>query len=158
VRIGHGFDSHRLVPGRSLVIGGVRIEHDKGLLGHSDADVLAHAIIDGLLGAMGWGDIGAHFPDTDPAWKDVSSMALLSEVMGRISAAGWDVAWVDTTVVAQAPRLAPFLDEMKRELAAAGLDQSRVNIKAKTAERMGPVGRGEGIEAFAVCLVEERRA
>ena len=154
MRIGEGWDVHALVPGRPLVIGGVTIPHTHGLLGHSDADVLLHAIIDALLGAAGLGDIGRHFPDTDARFKGADSAALLAEVAHSVRAAGWRIGNVDSTVVAQAPRLAPHIDAMVTRIATVlGVAPSQVNVKAKTAERLGPVGQGASIEARAVALL-----
>jgi 2-C-methyl-D-erythritol 2,4-cyclodiphosphate synthase len=154
LRIGEGWDVHALVAGRPLVLGGVTIPHTHGLAGHSDADALAHAITDALLGAAALGDIGRHFPDTDPAFAGADSMHLLAEAARRVRAAGCEVVNVDSTVVAQAPKLAPHIDAMRARLAAAlGLPVGSVNVKAKTAERMGPVGEGRSIEARAVVLV-----
>lgn len=153
-RIGEGWDVHALVPGRPLLIGGVRIPHTHGLLGHSDADVLLHAITDALLGAAGLGDIGRHFPDSDPQFAGADSHALLAEAARRVVAAGWRVGNLDSTVVAQAPRLAPHIDAMRARIAdALGVDTRQVNVKAKTAERLGPVGQGAAIEARAVLLL-----
>jgi 2-C-methyl-D-erythritol 2,4-cyclodiphosphate synthase len=158
VRIGHGFDVHQLVAGRRLVIGGVEIPHDKGLGGHSDADVLLHAVIDALLGAAGLGDIGRHFPDTDPAHRDADSRRLLREAMAKVRAAGYVVVNVDSTIIAQAPRMAPHIPAMVANLAAdLGLRPDRVNVKAKTTERLGFAGRGEGIAAEAVALLDDAR-
>ena len=149
-RVGQGWDVHALVPGRDLIMGGVTIPFSKGLLGHSDADVLLHALIDALLGAMGKGDIGEHFPDTDPQWKNADSKKLLSTVAQSLRQEGWQVVNVDSTVVAQAPRLASHLPLMRETVAGLlGTDPQRVNIKAKTAEKMGPVGQGQSIEAQA---------
>jgi len=154
MRIGEGWDVHALVPGRPLVIGGVAIPYDRGLLGHSDADVLLHSITDALLGAAGLGDIGRHVPDTDPAFKGADSVLLLEEAGRRVAQAGWAVANIDSTVVAQAPRLAPHIDAMRVRIAKAlALDPAQVNVKAKTAEKLGPVGQGQGIEARAVVLL-----
>lgn len=153
-RIGQGYDVHALVPGRRLVVGGVEIAHTHGLLGHSDADVLLHAITDALLGAAALGDIGRHFPDTDSRWRGADSRVLLREAAGKVRAAGFEVGNVDATIVAQAPRMAPHIDAMVRAIAAdLGVEPDRVNVKAKTAERLGFAGRGEGIEAQAVALV-----
>lgn len=154
MRIGFGFDSHRLVAGRKLVLGGVSIPHGLGLLGHSDGDALTHAIIDSIIGALGLGDIGRHFPDTDEKWKDAPSLGLLKRILVRCASEGYEAAWVDCTVVAEEPRLAPHIEAMKEALAAAGLPL--VNIKAKTGEAMGFIGKGEGIAAFAVCLLRKR--
>jgi 2-C-methyl-D-erythritol 4-phosphate cytidylyltransferase/2-C-methyl-D-erythritol 2,4-cyclodiphosphate synthase len=157
VRIGQGWDVHALVPGRSLVIGGVTLPHPQGLLGHSDADVLLHAITDALFGGAALGDIGSHFPDTDPRFSGADSRVLLREAVARVRAAGWMPANVDATVLAQAPRLAPHLPAMVAVIAAdLGLPVSSVNVKAKTAEWLGPAGRGEGISAQAVVML--RRA
>ena len=154
LRVGEGWDIHRLVGGRPLVLGGVVIPHPQGLLGHSDADALLHAITDALLGAAGLGDIGAHFPDTVAEYKGADSARLLTEAMRRVSAAGWAVVNVDATVIAQAPRLAPHRSAMQASIARAlGINASRVNVKAKTAEGQGPVGEGKAIEARAVCLL-----
>ena len=153
-RVGQGYDVHALVPGRRMVIGGVEIAHSDGLLGHSDADVLMHAITDALLGAAALGDIGRHFPDTDARWRGADSAALLREATARVRAAGWEVGNVDATIVAQAPRMAPHIPAMVRAVAGAlGIAGDRVNLKAKTTERLGFVGRAEGIEAHAVALI-----
>ena len=153
-RIGEGWDTHALVPGRKLVIGGVEIAHPLGLLGHSDADVLAHAIIDALLGAAGLGDIGSHFPDTDARFKGADSMRLLQETGHLLAARNWRIGNIDSTVIAQAPRLAPHIQAMRTKIAAAlGLDAAAVNVKAKTAEKLGPVGQGLSMEARAVALL-----
>jgi 2-C-methyl-D-erythritol 2,4-cyclodiphosphate synthase len=153
-RIGEGWDTHALVTGRPLVLGGVTIPHTHGLLGHSDADALAHAITDALFGAIGMGDIGRHFPDTDPQFRGADSLALLAEAARRVRAAGWQIANIDSTIVAQAPKMAPHIQAMRLRLAQAlSIEPDQINIKAKTAEGMGPVGRGESIEARAVCLV-----
>ena len=153
-RIGEGWDVHALVPGRPLVIGGVTIPHTHGLLGHSDADVLLHAITDALLGAAGLGDIGTLFPDTDAAFKGADSAALLAEATRRVRALGWRVGNVDSTVIAQAPRLGPHRAAMAERIAAAlQIDVAQVNVKAKTAEKIGPVGQGASIEARAALLL-----
>lgn len=157
-RIGQGFDAHALVAGRKLVIGGVVIPHDKGLAGHSDADVLIHALCDALLGAAGLGDIGAHFPDTDARYKDIDSRQLLREVAALLSSSDLRVVNVDATVIAQAPRLAPHMPAMRANLASdLGVAIQRVNVKAKTTEKLGFVGREEGIAAEAVVLLDGRR-
>jgi 2-C-methyl-D-erythritol 2,4-cyclodiphosphate synthase len=157
-RIGEGWDVHALVPGRVLIIGGVRIAHDQGLLGHSDADVLLHAITDALLGAAGLGDIGRHFPDTDARFKGADSSALLAEAARRVRAAGFEIGNVDSTVVAQAPKLAPHIGAMCESIARTlGLAPEQVNVKAKTAEKIGPVGQGLSIEARAVVLLAVAR-
>lgn len=153
-RIGQGYDVHRLVEGRPLVLGGITIPHDKGLLGHSDADALLHAVTDAVLGAAGLGDIGRHFPDTDPAFKGADSRVLLREAVRRVRAAGWRVHNVDSTVIAQAPRLSVHVDRMRAVLAAdLGIDTGMVNIKGKTNEKLGYLGREEAIEAQAICLL-----
>jgi 2-C-methyl-D-erythritol 2,4-cyclodiphosphate synthase len=155
LRIGEGWDVHALVAGRPLWLGGVRIEHTHGLLGHSDADALLHAITDALLGAAALGDIGRHFPDTDSAFRGADSAVLLAEAAVRVRAAGWLIVNIDSTLVAQAPKLAPHIPAMCRRIAAVlGLDAGCVNVKAKTAESMGPVGEGRAIEARAVCLLQ----
>ena len=154
MRVGFGFDAHAFAAGRPLVLGGERIPHDRGLAGHSDADVLVHAVMDALLGAAGRGDIGGMFPDTDPAYRDADSIRLLGMVRDVLQADGWTVINVDTTVVAQVPRLAPHVPAMRRHLAdALGIDVARVSVKATTSEGLGFTGRGEGIAAFAVCLL-----
>jgi len=153
-RIGEGWDTHQLVEGRPLILGGVTIPHTRGLLGHSDADALCHAITDALLGAAGLGDIGRHFPDTDAAFKGADSIALLREACRRTRAAGWSPVNIDATIVAQQPKMAPHIEAMRARLAEAlGLSVDAVNVKAKTAEKMGPVGELKAIEAHAVCLV-----
>lgn len=153
-RIGEGWDVHALVPGRPLVLGGVAIPHTMGLLGHSDADALLHAITDALLGAAGLGDIGRHFPDTDPALEGADSRRLLRGALSAVQDRGWCVVNVDATVILQAPRLAPHIGAMRESIAVClGIESDRVNVKAKTAEKMGPVGEGRAIEARAVCLL-----
>jgi 2-C-methyl-D-erythritol 2,4-cyclodiphosphate synthase len=157
LRVGEGWDTHALVAGRKLVIGGIEIPHDKGLLGHSDADVLAHAITDALYGAAGLGDIGRHFPDTDDRFKGANSILLLAETARRVRDAGWEIVNIDSTVIAQAPRLAPHIDAMRARLAQAlQVMTAQVNVKAKTAEKMGPVGEGLSMEARAIVLLEQR--
>ena len=156
IRIGHGYDIHALAPGRKLILAGVEIEHDSGLAGHSDADAVAHAVIDALLGAAALGDIGGHFPDTDPAYKDADSIALLRETVSKVASAGWLVGNVDVTVIAQRPKLAPHIEAMRANLAAAlGIDRGCVSVKAKTNEGMDAAGRGEAIAAQAVTLIEQ---
>lgn len=153
-RIGEGWDTHALVTGRPLVLGGVTIPHSHGLLGHSDADALAHAITDALLGAAALGDIGRHFPDTAVEFKGADSMVLLAEAYRRVRAEGWMLVNVDSTIVAQAPKMAPHIAAMRARLAEVlGIDAGQVNVKAKTAEKMGPVGEGRAIEARAVVLL-----
>jgi 2-C-methyl-D-erythritol 2,4-cyclodiphosphate synthase len=157
MRIGTGYDVHRLVEGRDLVLGGVRVPFEKGLLGHSDADVLTHALMDALLGAAGLGDIGHQFPDTDPAYAGADSLGLLTQVQRLIAGAGYRVHNVDAVVIAQRPKLAPYLPEMRGRLAAVlGCAVEAVGLKATTTEGLGFTGRGEGIAAQAVCLLEER--
>lgn len=155
LRIGQGWDTHALAEGRPLILGGVRIDWPKGLLGHSDADVLLHAITDALLGAAGLGDIGRHFPDTDPAYRGADSLKLLAEAARRVRAGGWQIANIDATVVAQAPKLAPYIPAMCECIAQAlRIGLSQVNVKAKTAEKMGPVGQGLSMEAQAIALLQ----
>ena len=155
MRIGQGFDVHQLVEGCKLIIGGVEIPHEHGLLGHSDADVLLHAIADALLGALALGDLGAHFPDTDPRYKGADSRALLRHVAALIQHLGWQVGNLDATVIAQAPRLAPHVDAMRDHIAAdLGVDRAQVSVKATTTERLGFAGREEGIAAEAVVLLQ----
>ena len=157
IRIGHGFDVHAFAEGRRLVIGGVYIPHDRGLLGHSDADVLIHAICDALLGAAGQGDIGQHFPDSDPRYKGIDSRELLRHVAGLLDARGWRVGNVDATIIAQAPRMAPHIPAMRERLAAdLGISVEALNVKATTTEKLGFTGRGEGIAAEAVCLIQAK--
>ena len=156
VATGIGWDSHRLVEGRPLVLGGVTIPHERGLAGHSDADVLTHAVIDALLGAAGLGDIGGHFPDTDPRYAGADSLGLLRTALAALHADGWAVVHVDTTVVMERPKLAPHRDAIRDTLAGVlGLDRRRVNVKASTGEGMGFVGRGEGVAALAVATLRE---
>ena len=151
MRTGFGYDSHRLVKGRRLMLGGVEIPFERGLKGHSDADVLVHAIIDAILGALGLGDIGSHFPDTDPAYKDADSMSLLREIVQKAGAGGYEISWVDATVVCEEPKLAPHIQAICESLLSAGIRGA--NVKAKTNEGMGFIGRGEGMAAFAVCTL-----
>ena len=158
-RIGEGWDSHALVAGRKLVLGGVDIPHTHGLMGHSDADALCHAITDALFGAAAMGDIGFHFPDTDLQYKGADSIALLAECARRVRGAGWLIGNIDSTLIAQAPKMAPHILAMRQRIATAllvAIDQ--VSVKAKTAEKMGPVGRGESIEARAVCMLFKQPA
>jgi 2-C-methyl-D-erythritol 2,4-cyclodiphosphate synthase len=155
MRVGQGFDVHALVAGRPLVIGGVTIPFERGLAGHSDADVLLHAICDALIGAAGLGDIGTHFPDTDPRYKGADSRALLRHVLELIRVRGYRVENVDCTIIAQAPKMAPHIPRMRENIAAdLAVDPDRVNVKAKTAERLGAIGRGEGIAAEAIALIQ----
>ncbi len=156
LRIGEGWDVHALVPGRKLILGGVEIAHTAGLLGHSDADVLLHAITDAVLGAAGLGDIGRHFPDTDPQFKGADSSVLLTEAMRRVRAQGWELVNIDSTIVAQAPKLAPHMAAIEAGVARAlGAQIDQVNVKAKTAEKLGPVGQGQSMEARAVALLRK---
>jgi 2-C-methyl-D-erythritol 2,4-cyclodiphosphate synthase len=153
-RIGEGCDTHALVVGRPLILGGVTIPHTHGLLGHSDADALSHAITDALFGAVAMGDIGRHFPDTDEQFRGADSVALLAEAARRVRAAGWQIGNIDSTIIAQAPKMAPHILAMRLRLAQAlAIELDQINVKAKTAEKMGPVGRGESIETRAVCLL-----
>lgn len=153
-RSGIGYDVHRLVAGRRLVLGGVEVPHDRGLAGHSDADVLVHAIADALLGAAGLGDIGSHFPPEDPAWKDADSLDLLRRVAGLVAGDGWGVENVDATLLAEAPRIRPHVDAMRRTIASAlEVPVDAVSVKATTTEGIGFVGRGEGMAAMAVCAL-----
>jgi 2-C-methyl-D-erythritol 2,4-cyclodiphosphate synthase len=155
VRVGIGHDTHRLSEGRPLILGGLRIEHPRGLVGHSDADVVCHAVADALLGAAGLGDIGEHYPDTDPRWRGLDSTRLLSEVVGRIGQAGWHAANCDVIIHAQEPKLGPYKPSIRANLARLlGLEENAVNVKAKTGEHVGTVGRGEVIECEAVVLIE----
>ena len=155
-RIGEGWDVHALVPGRKLILGGVDIPHTLGLLGHSDADVLLHAITDAVLGAAGLGDIGRHFPDTDAQFKGADSAVLLAEAMRRVRERGWELVNIDSTIVAQAPKLAPHMAAIHVSVARAlGVDVGQVNVKAKTAEKLGPVGQGQSIETRAVALLRQ---
>lgn len=155
MRIGHGYDVHRLVEGRDLILGGVKIPYEKGLLGHSDADVLTHAVMDALLGAAALGDIGKHFPDTDPAYKGADSLKLAEHVATLLANKGYRIGNVDATLIAQAPKLAPHIPTMKQNLARAlGCDESCINVKATTEEHLGFTGQGLGIAAHAVCLLE----
>lgn len=155
MRIGFGYDSHKLVEGRKLVLGGVEIPYEKGLLGHSDGDALTHAIIDAIFGALGLGDIGRHFPDTDPAYKDVLSIELLRRAVEIARAEGYEVSRVDSTVVIEEPRLAPHIDAMRVALAVSNLHPGDISVKAKRNEGMGFIGRGEGVAAFAVCMLRK---
>jgi len=156
IRIGNGYDVHRLVTGRKLVLGGVDIPHSTGLDGHSDADALLHALCDALLGAVGAGDIGSHFPDTDPKWKGISSLVLLEQVTANCRDKGFEIVNVDTIIVAQKPKLAPFLPEMKKNMAQAmGIGIGQINIKATTTEKLGFTGKEEGIAAYAVALLSK---
>jgi len=153
MRIGIGYDSHRLVSGRKLILGGVEVPFEKGLLGHSDADVLCHAIIDAMLGASGLGDIGTHFPDTDEQWKNASSTHLLSKIVNLIHDNGYEVKWIDSILIMEKPKIRPYLSRIKENFSKAGIGPDNINIKATTNEGMGFVGKGEGIAAQAVCLL-----
>jgi 2-C-methyl-D-erythritol 2,4-cyclodiphosphate synthase len=158
MRIGHGYDVHRLVAGRKLILGGVEIPHETGLLGHSDADVLLHAVCDAILGALGEGDIGKHFPDSDPAYKGADSIKLLQKVMLLAREKGYKIGNVDATIVAQRPKLAPFIPLMVANISAAlGTGSERVNVKATTTEELGFAGRTEGMAAYSVVLLEKEQ-
>ncbi|MCK5287352.1 MAG: 2-C-methyl-D-erythritol 2,4-cyclodiphosphate synthase [Thermodesulfovibrionia bacterium] len=154
MRIGFGYDSHRLIKGRKLILGGLEIPHEKGLHGHSDADVLCHAIIDSIIGALGLGDMGKYFPDTDQQWKNASSIDLLLKTLGLMKKKGFEILWIDTTVIAEKPKLEPYINTMKSNLSKIGISENVINIKAKTNEGMGFIGKGEGIAAHAVCLLK----
>lgn len=157
MRIGHGYDVHRLCEGRKLIMGGIEIEYEKGLLGHSDADVLLHAISDSLLGAAAIGDIGKLFPDTDEAYKGADSLVLLKEVVRRIKEKGYYVVNIDATIIAQKPKMRPYIDEMRKNIAdALDVDIDCVNVKATTEEKMGFTGSGEGMSAHCVCLIDNK--
>lgn len=157
MRIGHGYDVHRLVEGRKLILGGVDIPYEKGLLGHSDADVLAHAIMDALLGAAALGDIGKLFPDNDPAFEGADSMKLLARVAEVLDEKGYAIGNIDATVIAQKPKLAPYIEQMRRRMAeVCGIDMEQLSVKATTEEKLGFTGSGEGIAAHAVCLIERK--
>ena len=154
MRIGHGYDVHRLVENRKLILGGVTIPYEKGLLGHSDADVLAHAVADALLGAAALGDIGLHFPDTDPSYSGADSLKLLAAVCEKVSSEGYQIGNIDATVIAQRPKLRPYIEAMRENLAAAcGITPNQINVKATTEEGMGFTGTGDGIAAHAVCIL-----
>ncbi|MBI5055851.1 MAG: 2-C-methyl-D-erythritol 2,4-cyclodiphosphate synthase [Nitrospirae bacterium] len=154
MRIGTGYDSHRLVEERKLILGGVEIPFEKGLLGHSDADVLCHAIIDAIIGALGEGDIGRRFPDTDAKWKGASSIDLLAKTVEMMKQKGFDIVNIDSTVIAEKPKLQPYIEKMKENISKAGIPLNSINIKAKSNEGIGFIGRGEGIAAQAVCLLK----
>ncbi|SDI90993.1 2-C-methyl-D-erythritol 2,4-cyclodiphosphate synthase [Lachnospiraceae bacterium G41] len=155
MRIGMGYDVHRLESGRDLIVGGVKIEYEKGLLGHSDADVLTHAIMDAILGAACLGDIGLHFPDTAGEYKDISSIVLLERVRDLIKDAGYEIGNIDATIIAQAPKMRPYIDAMREKIAdALCIDINQINIKATTEEHLGFTGRGEGISSQAICLLK----
>lgn len=156
MRVGHGFDVHQFADGRKLIIGGVHIPDEKGLAGHSDADVLLHAISDALLGAMGEGDIGRHFPDTDEAYKDADSKILLADVASLVRKKDYTISNIDSVVIAQRPKIAPFIAEMRTTIASVvNIDMDQINVKATTTEKLGFTGRGEGIAAEAICLIEK---
>ena len=155
IRIGHGYDVHKLVENRKLIVGGVDIPYDKGLLGHSDADVLLHAIGDALMGAAALGDIGCIFPDNDPTFKDANSLVLLKEVVALLKKNGYSIVNIDSTLIAQQPKMRPYIDEMRRNIAeACNVDIGMISVKATTEEKLGFTGRGEGISAHAVCLIQ----
>ena len=156
MRIGHGYDVHRLVEGRALILGGVTIPYEKGLLGHSDADVLLHAVSDALLGAAGLGDIGRHFPDTDPTYKGADSLKLLAQVGEKLRSAGYGVGNIDVTMIAQRPKLKEYIPQMEENIASAlGIAAAQVNVKATTEEKLGFTGTGEGMSCHAVCLIDK---
>ncbi len=157
IRIGHGYDVHRLTEGRKLILGGVEIPYEKGLLGHSDADVLVHAVMDAMLGALALGDIGKHFPDTSPEYEGADSILLLKKVSEIIADKGYAVGNIDSTIIMQSPKLAPYIDKMRENIAkAAGCEISQISVKATTEERLGFTGSGEGAAAHAVCVLEAR--
>ena len=158
IRIGHGYDVHKLVENRKLIVGGVDIPHEKGLLGHSDADVLLHAIGDALMGAAALGDIGCIFPDNDPKFKDADSLVLLKEVVSLLESKGYSIVNVDATLIAQKPKMRPYIDQMRANIAdACGVDTGMISVKATTEEKLGFTGREEGISAHAVCLIETKK-
>ena len=154
-RTGIGYDSHRFKAGRKLVLGGIDIPFEKGLDGHSDADVLCHSIIDSILGGAGLGDIGQHFPDTDPKWKDASSIVLLKHIVELASSSGFQITWIDSTIIAEAPKLGPHLDRMKETISGSGIPSNLINLKATSNEGMGFIGRGEGIAVISVCTLQK---
>lgn len=158
MRIGIGYDSHRLIEGRRLILGGIDILFEKGLLGHSDGDVLCHAIIDAIIGAIGEGDIGKHFPDTDNRWKDASSIMLLKHIVELAKSKGFEIVWIDSIIITEKPKIAPHINTMKDAISQAGIPPEILNIKAKTNEGMGFIGKGEGIAAQAACLLKEIRS
>jgi 2-C-methyl-D-erythritol 2,4-cyclodiphosphate synthase len=153
MRIGIGYDSHRFVEGRKLILGGIEIPFDRGLLGHSDGDAICHAITDAVIGALGKGDIGKHFPDSDNRWRDASSIQMLKQIVDLASSEGYRVAWIDSVIITERPKLAVYIDSMKQALSQAGIPSGVINIKAKTNEKMGFTGREEGLAAQAVCLL-----
>ncbi len=153
MRIGIGYDSHRLIEGRRLILGGVDIPFEKGLKGHSDGDVLCHAIIDSILGALGEGDIGRHFPDTDLRWKDASSIMLLEHIINLAKSKGYEISWIDTVIIAERPKLSSYIEDMKKKISSGGVPSGILSIKAKTNEGMGFIGKGEGIAAWATCIL-----
>jgi 2-C-methyl-D-erythritol 2,4-cyclodiphosphate synthase len=153
MRIGIGYDSHRFVEGRKLILGGIEIPFDRGLLGYSDGDAICHAITDAVIGALGKGDIGKHFPDSDNRWKDASSIQMLKQIVDLASSEGYRIAWIDSVIITERPKLAVYIDRMKQALSQAGIPSGVINIKAKTNEKMGFTGREEGLAAQAVCLL-----
>ncbi len=155
MRIGIGYDSHRLVTGKKLILGGTEIPFEKGLKGHSDADILCHSIMDALLGASGMGDIGQMFPDTDPAWKDARSLKMLQSVIELIHKLGYAISWIDSIIITEKPRLSIYIDKMKKNLSTTGIPYTSINIKAKTNEGMGFIGKGEGMAAISTCLLQK---
>jgi 2-C-methyl-D-erythritol 2,4-cyclodiphosphate synthase len=154
--VGIGYDCHRLVKNRKFILGGIELSYELGLLGHSDADALCHAVIDALLGASGLGDIGTHFPDSDMKWKDASSIDMLKQVVEMVHEKGFDIQWLDTVIITEKPKIAPYILKIKEKLSQTGINYECINIKAKTREGMGFVGRGEGVEVHAVCLLNMR--
>lgn len=154
MRIGVGYDSHRLVEGRRLMLGGVNIPFEKGFAAHSDGDVLCHAIIDSILGALGAGDIGKHFPDKDIRWKDASSVMLLDNIVRLTRSSGFDIMWIDSVIIAERPMISPHIEDMKEAISRSGISPAIISIKAKTNEAMGFIGKGEGIAAWAVCILK----
>lgn len=152
-RTGLGYDSHRFVSGRKLILGGVEIPYEKGLQGHSDADALCHGLIDAILGGTGLGDIGQHFPDTDEKWKDASSISLLQSILKIVRSKGFEIVWVDVTIICETPKLGPFFEDIKSSLQNAGIPASIINLKAKTNETMGFIGRGEGLAVLCACTL-----
>jgi len=155
MRIGIGYDSHRLEKGKKLILGGVEIPYEKGLKGHSDADVLCHSIMDALLGASGMGDIGRMFPDTDPAWKDAKSLKMLQQVTDLIKKSGYAISWIDSIIITEEPKLSVYIDKMKKNLSTSGIPYTSISIKAKTNEGMGFIGKGEGMAAISTCLIQK---
>jgi len=152
-RVGMGYDSHRFASGRKLILGGIEIPYEKGLIGHSDADALCHSMIDAILGGTGLGDIGQHFPDTNRKWKDASSIELLKSIVELVRSKGFEIAWIDATIICEEPKLGPFFDAIKSSFQNAGIPEGAVNLKAKTNEAMGFIGRGEGLAVLCACTI-----